>query len=266
MRRLAFLAFAFQMAAWPVGVQGTPIALDSFDYVAGTLGGKGSATDPGWSGSWTGNAAVRGGGSLAYTDTQGNQLVTAGNRVQTAPDTVFSYRALEGPLLTTNRRQVYLSFLMDDYDVGNRWSGISLYHGNTELFFMGKPGNTPDVGVEVPGGSLIVSHDSFSDPLLFVVVLQLVNNATAAQALFFLNPDLDAPMPNTSAFVGLTNWSDYTIDRIRIAGETGVVFDELRMGTTYGDVVPFTTPVPEPTTLFLLGSGLFVLIALRRNT
>ncbi len=266
MRKLALLELVFVLAV-PVGAQATIIAADGFDYVAGTLGGKGSAADPGWSGPWSGNVAVKDGGNLSYTDTEGNQLVTAGKGVQTTPSSaVFSYREFQAPLPITAPQDVYLSFLMDNYNVGNLWSGISLYHDSTELFFMGKPGNTPHVGVEVPGGSLMVSNDSFSDPLFFVIVLQLVSNGTETQALFFLNPGLDSTL-GLDSYIGNTSWSATTINRIRIAGETGVMFDELRIGTTYSDVSPFVskTAVPEPATIFLLGCGLAGLAGIRKK-
>lgn len=251
--RVVVSVLVFALAGLPVCAHATTIAEDPFDYTAGSLAGNGSVADPGWAGAWSGDVAVTGAGSLSYSDSSGNQLVTSGNAVQTAPGTVFSYRSLSAPL-PTEASDVYISFLMDGYsDVGSKWSGISIYLDNTELFFMGKPGNTNDVGVQVPGQAPILASGSFSDPLFFTIIFQLVTNGTETQALFFINSDLDVPMAN--GFVGNTFWSGATMNRIRIAGETGIVFDELRIGTTFADVSPYTV-APEPGAILLLGCGL----------
>ena len=80
MWRLTVFAIAIAMGALPALAQSILIAEDSFDYSPGALNGKGSSTDPGWLGAWDGNVSVLSGGSLAYIDANGKQLVTAGNR------------------------------------------------------------------------------------------------------------------------------------------------------------------------------------------
>ena len=43
------------------------------------------------------------------------------------------------------------------------------------------------------------------------------------------------------------------------AGYSGPLLDELRIGTNYADVAPIASPVPEPTTISLLGIGILAL-------
>ncbi|MDH5386119.1 MAG: hypothetical protein OEY18_15575, partial [Candidatus Aminicenantes bacterium] len=133
--RLAVFAIAFAMGALPALAQSTPIAEDSFSYPAGPLGGNGSSTDPGWLGVWDGYVSVLSGDSLAYIDSGGKRLVTAGSRVR-APG--FSYRYLEAPLENSIYSEIWISFVIDSFDVGIQWAGISLYNYGQELLFMGK--------------------------------------------------------------------------------------------------------------------------------
>lgn len=66
----------------------TLFAEESFDYAAGPLSGNNGGL--GWSGAWSGVQAVEQPG-LEYTDSQGNQLITAGNAGK-ATSTTATYR------------------------------------------------------------------------------------------------------------------------------------------------------------------------------
>jgi hypothetical protein len=92
--------------------------------------------------------------------------------------------------------------------------------------------------------------DNFTDPVLFVTRL-VFETPAAVKWTSWLNPELDESPADIDAFSEDTHSVSY-INTIRIAGQSGVVFDELRIGTTYDDV----SPIPEPASL-----GLVVLFA-----
>jgi hypothetical protein len=238
MWRLAVVAIAFAMGAMPALAQSTPIAEDSFDYPEGPLNGKGSATDPGWLGPWDGNAYVTGAPSLMYIDTSGNRLITHGSRVR-APG--FSYRQLETPLEYPTYSEVWISFVIDNFEWGTRWAGISLYNSGQELLFMGKLGAVNNIGVqEWPNGQRFPTSETLSGPVFFVVRVRFTENST--EWTYWLNPNLDETPQDGDAVASDTHDMMVRISRIRIAGEVPVEFDELRIGTDYSSVAPYYMP------------------------
>ncbi|MBA7520678.1 hypothetical protein ES705_12774 [subsurface metagenome] len=240
MWRLAVFAIAFAMGALPALAQSTPIAEDSFDYPAGNLGGQGSATDPGWLGVWSGDVSVLSGGSLAYIDSGGKRLVTAGNRVRASG---FSFRELETPLENSTYSEVWISFVIDDFDYGIQWAGISLYNGGQELLFMGKLGSSENLGVheyEWPNSQRFPTSETLSGPVFFVVRLRF--NESSTEWTYWLNPNLDETPKDSKAVATHSHHFMSRVTRIRIAGEVPVEFDELRIGTDYSSVAPYLKP------------------------
>ena len=63
---------------------------------------------------------------------------------------------------------------------------------------------------------------------------------------------------DTAVFVGV--WGDTAFNRVEIRETIGGIDDEY-----YGQFYTGTAPIPEPTTLLLLGSGLFGLAGLRKK-
>ena len=237
-QRLAVFAIAFAIGVLPALSQSTPIAEDSFNYPPGPLGGNGSSTDPGWLGAWDGAVTVLSGGSLAYIDSGGKRLVTAGNKVR-APG--FSYRFLDTPLENSTYSEVWISFMIDSFNVGIRWAGISLYNSGQELLFMGKLGLSPNLGVhEWPNNQRFPTSETLSGPVFFVVRLRFYESST--EWTYWLNPDLDETPPDSDAVASDTHDIMASVNRIRIAGEEPVEFDELRIGTDYSSVAPYLKP------------------------
>ncbi len=238
MWRLTVFAIAFAMGALPALDQSTSIAEESFSYPEGILGGQGSGTDPGWLGPWDGDVYVTGAPSLMYFDTSGNRLITSGSRVE-APGR--SYRELESPLNNLLTPEVWISFLIDDFDVGIRWAGISLYNDSQELLFMGKLGASTYLGVqEWPNGQRFPTNETLSDPVFFVVRLRFLENDT--EWTYWLNPDLDETPQDSDAVASDSHNLMPRVNRIRIAGERPIDFDELRIGTDYSSVAPYYIP------------------------
>ena len=238
MWRLAVVAIAFALGTLPAFAQSTPIAEDSFDYPTGPLSGKGSASDPGWFEPWSGGVFVTGAPSLMYIDSRGNRLVTHGSRVRTPG---FSHRFLETALEYPTYSEVWISFIIDSFNVGIRWSGISLYNSDQELLFMGKPGSSYTLGVqEWPNGHRFPTSDTLSGPVFFVVRIRF--NETSTEWTYWLNPDLDETPQDSDAVASDTHNFMTSVNRIRIAGEVPVEFDELRIGTDYSSVAPHFIP------------------------
>lgn len=79
---------------------------------------------------------------------------------------------------------------------------------------------------------------------------------------FFLNPtSLTEPAPTVTDVesAGFDSFSYFTIRALGIEADDRYFFDELRIGTSFADVV-----IPEPSSA-LLGLGAFGLAALRRR-
>ena len=238
MWRLTVFAIAIAMGALPALAQSILIAEDSFDYSPGALNGKGSSTDPGWLGAWDGNVSVLSGGSLAYIDANGKQLVTAGNRVR-APG--FSFRELETVLENSTHSEVWISFVIDSFNFGTQWSGISLYYSGQELLYMGKLGLSQNLGVhEWPNNQRFPTSETLSGPVFFVVRVRF--NESSTEWTYWLNPNLNETPQDSDAVASDTHNFMIRVNRIRIAGEVPVEYDELRIGTDYSSVAPYIIP------------------------
>jgi len=239
-RRLAVFAIAFVLGALPAMAQSTLIAEESFDYPAGALSGKGSASDPGWLGAWSGGGVtVLSGGSLAYIDSGGKQLITAGNRVRTPGG---SYRHLETALENSTYPEVWISFVIDNFNGWDtRWAGISLYNYGQERLFMGKRGGSEYLGVHEWPGHRFPTSDTLSGPVFFVVRIRF--NESNTEWTYWLNPDLDGTPQDINAVASDSHDPMTSVNRIRIAGDVPVEFDELRIGTDYSSVAPYLKPV-----------------------
>jgi hypothetical protein len=100
-----------------------------------------------------------------------------------------------------------------------------------------------------------------------LVVFKLTLNAQPGADLgeMFINPTLGQSTPGVDAVqtdpIDFRRWFETLALE---SGEQGAafVFDELRIGSTYGDVTPV---IPEPSSLLLLGTAGAALIGSRRR-
>jgi hypothetical protein len=239
----------------------TLIAVDSFDYESGVLGGKGGYAD-GWNVAWTGgqrvvapgmrhgnltaagNAAESGSGDAAFRDLNLNPTARLGLADQ-----------IEDGKLGKDGTSVWISFLADGSgaNLGETWSGISLFDESSERLLLGKPDQASNWGVGLPCGGdpeTVLSDVPISDQVLFLTKIDFLSGDEALHV--WINPSLDGVPEDAEAAIS-TMCGDFDFDRVRIAGNTLITYDELRLGLLYTDVIQ---PVPEPSALLLVSLAL----------
>jgi hypothetical protein len=146
------------------------------------------------------------------------------------------------------------------------WGGFSFFQGGTEQLFFGNAG-IPFVGpfsIDRNGGSPPGADQSsvpiFPGQTYFMVGAYDFN---AGQASLCVDPAFGGAIPVSDLGVG--HASGWTLTQVRTGSEPDTQFDRIRVGTTWADVVPGSSTVPEPTTLLLLGLGLTGLGFARRS-
>ena len=239
----------------PVSARGEPIVYEGFSYSPSSpLNGQTGGT--GWSGAWSGSAQfVVGNGSLANP----GSLPVSGNFVMSGADLGSNKdigRSLAAPLGAPGTT-AYFSFLMrPDGTVGqgfdNGTIGLILSAGpiTSNDLFVGKPGNAPahSYVIESVGGA--GQQSSSVIPVSGTTVLLVVRaNFGAALDTFrlFVNPGGLEPLA-ADATKSDINMSG--VSRIYIAGPGAFSLDEIRIGSTFADVVQ-PAPVPEPSSIVL---------------
>jgi hypothetical protein len=248
------------------------IAYESFDYAAGSdLTGKNGGT--GWTSPWGANSggttdpagAVSGdtavAGSLNYTDSKGNTLVTSGghgNYSGTA-GTSQPFRDIEmrgEPGSTT-----WISFVgkrggetvADPANPYPRGANLAFFEGGTERFAFGNASGSPTNAWSIlNGGGAVANLRPSTRPFeqLTFLVVRVDHKDGLDNTYLFINPDLSVE-PNISAAAATTlEEFEHAFNRVRpFAGnlDTGnsrpfaeISLDEIRIGTTYQAVTPFT--------------------------
>lgn len=268
------------------------IAYEGFDYAAGAdlsfqNGGFGWATAWGTnsSGITTGGqfpgASIKA-GNLTYADTAGNTLVTSGNSLfMTGTNgTSQPFRTLN-TVMGTNGGSAWVSFMayrsgtptnntLQPFNPYPRGANVSFYSTNSERVAIGNSsGAVSNMFSIVPtGSSSNIRQSGYDYSNLSLVVLRFdfadpsAPNTNDA-VYMFINPSLGIEPSLADAAASTNNWFDFTFNRVRpFAGGNAnnqpyaeLSVDEIRIGTTFADVTPFT-PVPEPSVVALGGVGL----------
>lgn len=224
--------FAVSLLALPV-CKGAVVFSDDFSEAPGTLiAGK----NPDVGGAWTGSA-----GSPAITISAANTLNTAGDA-----------RTLYGSFAAALGAGEKLTLTYDTLNFNgtfNGYAGVSLYTGGaggTEQVFTGCLGNYNSWGVDGAAlGNIPASPE---------------NTAGATSATFTYAYDTGAWSMTTLAGVNLSGvgTAHLALDTLRIANGNGgdINLDNLVVGIS---------AVPEPTSLALFGTGMGLLLLLRRQ-
>jgi hypothetical protein len=234
----------------PTSTRAEPLVYEGFGYSpSSTLNGQSGGT--GWSGAWSGSTQfVLGSGGLGFA----GGLPASGNFVMSGADLGNNKdigRSLAIPLGAPGST-AYFSFLMrPDGVVGqgfdNGTIGLILSAGpiTSNDLFVGKPGNGaqhPYV-IESVGGAGQQSSTVVPQAGQTVQLVVRVDFGAAIDTFrLFVNPGALEPA-TPDAIKSDINMSG--IGRIYIAGPGAFSVDEIRIGTTFADVVQQSS-VPEP--------------------
>ncbi len=274
-------------------VHAAPIVYEGFDYtagvdIAGQTGGI-PAGSPGWNGNqWTN--VYSGGGvnqtfnatnsGLSFTDGNGNTLVSSGNAMiedeqdASPPGGGSSYRREYATPsgFGDEGTEAWISYRVDISGSGShgfQWgspsgniSQLQIYRvnfgGSTNTWRLQIGGNTDDLvdadGISATGDYLVimkVDYEAGVDPTSVWFVENGTGDISSESALG--SPDLFLDTNGVSANDTATFY----------AGNfpTSVTYDELRIGTSFADVVP----IPEPSSLLLVSIAFGSILLLRRN-
>ena len=215
---------------------------------------------------------------LDYTDGLGNTLnTTTGaadwHRNTGGPSLKIATRATNLPVGAGNELPgtAYFSALMQ-FTPGLTGQ-IELHQLNREFVFGFDTSGHVQVATQGAGvGGPVAGAGIFAANTTHLV-FGLISDGAPDSVSIWVNPaDLADPTAGpaslTSSAFG-SGWvinSSYTIDALHLAANVGggdqFIFDEIRVGETAADVLPFT-PVPEPLTLVLTAIGMLCLFARR---
>lgn len=250
-RQLPLLAVAVigGIACSPVIGHADTLVSESFNYSVGGLVGQNGGT--GWGGSWTAiDAGASGGvqsGSLTYGD-----LVTSGNQayVTTTAGTSGFSRALGSTFSDATTNTIYLSFAFN-WNSGTRFLGLQLLNGGTSAIEFNKFAGQSNFGIQSGTGSTAITTGTTN----FVVVKIEFNASGNDTVSLYTNPSLTGGEPMTAS--STRSFASLSFNTIRLATgydngsqtTAAAAFDEIRIGTTYADVV---SAIPEPSSFAAL--------------
>ena len=245
---------------------------EPFNYAAGsTLDGQGNNSDVGFAGesTWQNGGGSSGTNTIAspgltYTDANGNSLAVSGNAAYIANSNTANetdYRNLSTTYGTAGQT-LWIS-LLGQGSAANSFAGLSLYNtnissGGQEVLFLGQSG-TDWKFVDYPtptGGGVGGDSGSLAANKAFLVYQVVVGTGIGYTINMWVNPLLGTSLPTTPNAT-YTNTADTfsKFNQFVLHSGTPATLDEIRIGTSYTDVAPIASSVPEPTTLSLLGIG-----------
>jgi hypothetical protein len=212
------------------------IAYEPFSYAASsTLDTQagGSGFSGGWSSS-TGTATVATPG-LTYSG-----LTTSGNRVTTTVSNTTYSRSLLTTLGSVTGTYYFSVILRPDNSNNSNGAEFAVV-GSTASLYMGKPttGNNYvlDTVGNGGGGSQSVSSTVATSGTAVLMVLRADLVAGGADSFkLYLNPSLLAEPGSADA--SKSSYDVGNITGVQFTGNIGFSLDEIRVGTSYADVVP----------------------------
>jgi hypothetical protein len=241
------------------------IAADSFNYQPGsTLLGQNGGT--GFSGPWAAggfNATFSSNYLVGSSSLADGNLTTSGGHVATSATSAIAgiTRALSTQLGAAGTTD-YVSILLrpDGPLTGgtfNNYFGLYLNSSTGNDVFFGKPGNGPitDYDVESRGGTL--QADSGVAAVTGQTVLLVLRADFAAgidKFTLYVNPTPGGTEPLSGTVKQDTDIAN--VSGLTLYSTGAFSADEIRVGTTYADVVPISpAAVPEPASIVLVATA-----------
>jgi hypothetical protein len=246
------------------------IATENFDYADGSVVGQSGGT--GWNYERTDEAGAPPQTASNWNNVFGAHQIVSSTLVTNNGGVLREFGGVtEGTGGSSNEREGAfradgVMFFSTSFTVGsmlpagqNQWAGVSSYDFGSERIFFGMPGQTGDTrffGIAAPG----FGADSFSTiPVIAGQTYTIVGmlDFDSDTLGLWVNPDGSdtATSFDVSKAYNGTNWSS----SLRFASGTSVTWDNVKVGTTFGDVA-----VPEPST-GLLGMIPVALLIIRRR-
>lgn len=227
--------------------------VEPFSYTnALTLNGR---TNQGWAaaGTWTntGNAYVIV-SNLAFTAISGYPTA-AGNIITGQSATAF--RVLPQAY---SSGKVYIGFMFRASGVGaTEYSGLSVFNGGTEEVFIGERfATTAQLGLEVPGGST-ASGPQLSANTDYTIIARYDLDADTIDAVIYTNSSQSVPAVEPATWhLSITDSSPPAqVDRIRLEGNVGLRWDEIRIATNWVNLLRRDATFPFVTNLTVNGGS-----------
>ena len=263
----AVLAAASLLASIPAA-QAALIAYEGFDIPDGSLEGQrgsGGGTTT-WQNSTWDNTDNVWSASSSRSLTYDSLNTTTGGGFSTGDGNQQAFRSFG---LQASTGTYWMGYIFNRVSgSGSSSLGISLFNGsNQENSFVGQAGNV-NYGFLAFFGDFTSTTPVVSGEATYLLARYVMDGNTLnpnSVAHYWVNPDISAEPSTVDAANGSggTNFRAFAFDSMRLGsfGSQGT-FDEIRLGTTFGDVAP----VPEPTSALLIGSGLMMALGRRRRS
>ncbi|MBW2422487.1 MAG: hypothetical protein JRH19_28445 [Deltaproteobacteria bacterium] len=244
-------------------VSATVIAEDGFAYTTGDLNGENGGSGD-WKDSWTGDSELDVTlGGWGYTDSLGNELLVSGEHIELDSDP-GGYKKAERSMndkVGVISETVWFSAILDG-TASSEIHHISLSDGVS--FGQGYKDQGATTWMLGDQDGLIQDTGLSSNARAFLVV-RIDFTGGDEDVWLWVDPLLDSAPSTASADasgVAKSFEADKIFAHLESYGDAG--FDEVRLGTSFVDVVPIGS-VPDPDTLTLLGAGLVLLAAVSRE-
>ena len=242
---LTLLSGALRLAfvlAW-LGLPATALAInptyEGFDYSTGSLEGEDGGSGE-WKDKWSGDSQLQvKSPGLTHGDTSGNELVVDGNRLGTSSNsTKKSVRPLNNKV-GEGTETVWVSVIIDGSG-GNKRNNLSLGDG----LFIGqgtKDSGTDRLGLSDADGLLDESGTTPDDPHFLVVRVDF--SGGDEDAWLWIDPSLASEPSVGDADAESNSVKEFSFDYVQIQMQrsSGTGIDEIRLGSTFSDVLPYTS-------------------------
>jgi hypothetical protein len=244
---------------------------EGFNYSAGDINGENGGI--GWTNAWSqpvtatllgGHAVVTPG--LNFSPSV-SSLVTSGAALETAVNGSADFadnRSMLAPLGGPGAGTVYFSFIGQFTNSG--WEVISLYSGTNEVAYVGEGWYNAGWGCGSPGSFPFpeIEETTKLPATLSFVVYRFDFTATNTQVRVYVNPSSLETEPATPDATG-TLGTSFQFDTLQVkahqypmTGSPCGVLDELRFGSTWSSVAPYTARTSPPFTLQFVQGGVIL--------